>query len=80
MDVSSIPQGDRLKAECAASMQQKSYQPKQGQDFQPYSKSSAVAHIGATTFRLGVSDRDGMKSTAGVAYSAHREQGMNSLQ
>jgi hypothetical protein len=77
MDFSSIPQGDRQKAECPASTQQYFYQPKQAPDFQPYNKSNAVAHIGATTFRLGTSDRSRvMNSTTDAAYPAHSQPGM----
>ena len=71
MDVSSVPQGDKHKAECPASMQKTSYRVNDvPRDFQCYSKSKARAHIGATTFVQGVSDRGGMRTTAGVDYPA----------
>ncbi|XP_065836185.1 uncharacterized protein [Oscarella lobularis] len=76
MHVSSIPQGDRLKADQPSSVQQDSYRRHaNGEATEPYDKSDAVARVGATTFRLGTSLHGDMRSTTGETYSAPKEAG-----
>ena len=76
MHVSSIPQGDRLKADQPSSVQQDSYRRHaNGEATEPYDKSDAVARVGATTFRLGTSRHGDMRSTTGETYSAPKEAG-----